>query len=154
MKDFLIAKDNAITNSNRLSGAFLALRAIVGIAFIAHGMGKVASPGGAFGWMGPDAPVPAFFQGLSTLAEFGGGLAILLGLLFPLVSLILIINMGVALTTHFANGDPFLGGYELALVFFVTFIFFFITGPGRYAVDYYLQRQVGSSAQPFAKSPA
>ena len=36
--------------------------------------------GGPFGWMGPEAPVPGFLQGMAVLAEFGGGLALILGI--------------------------------------------------------------------------
>ncbi len=118
--------------------ALLLLRAVVGLAFMLHGWGKVQHP---FSWMGPDAFAPALFQGLATLAEFGGGLALLLGLLTPLAALGIASTMLVALhllirTLH----EPFVsqtGGpsYELALVFLVVAAVIGTSGPGRFSLD-------------------
>ena len=94
----------------REAAGLLIVRLVFGMGIMLHGWQKVQSAGGPFGWMGPDAHVPAFFQGLATLAEFGGGMGIILGLLTPLVALELICNMLVALfLVHFPHGDPFVG---------------------------------------------
>ena len=83
----------------RGAAGLLIVRLVFGLGIMLHGWQKIQSPGGPFGWMNamPDAHVPAFFQGLATLAEFGGGLGIILGLLTPLAALGLICNMLVAL---------------------------------------------------------
>lgn len=57
------------------SVGLLALRLVVGAAFLFHGWPKIQHP---FDWMGPEASVPAIFQALAALSEFGGGLALLL----------------------------------------------------------------------------
>lgn len=118
--------------------ALLLLRVVAGIAFMMHGWGKIQSP---FGWMGAEAPVPGILQGLAALAEFGGGLAWILGLLTPLASLGLAFTMAVAFAFHaFVQGDPFVsatGGpsYELAAIYFCISLLLMAAGPGRFSLD-------------------
>jgi len=120
------------------SVALLLLRLVMGIAFIFHGWGKIQMP---FGWMGPEAPVPGFFQFLAALSEFGGGIALIVGLLTSLASLGLAFTMAVAVFFHAViQKDPFVnfsggGAYELPLVYFGLAILFLITGPGKFSVD-------------------
>ena len=61
--------------------ALLLLRLTTGTAFIFHGWPKIQN---ATGWMGEHAPVPGFMQALAAASEFGGGIALILGLLTPL----------------------------------------------------------------------
>lgn len=118
--------------------ALLLLRFVAGLAFMMHGWSKIQSP---FGWMGPEAPIPGIFQGLAALAEFGGGLAWILGLLTPLASLGIACTMAVAFSFHaFVNGDPFVsmtGGpaYELAAIYFCIALLLLAMGPGRFSLD-------------------
>ena len=85
----------------------LIVRLVFGLGIMLHGWYKLQSPGGPMHWMPPEAPVPAFFQGLAVLAEFGGGIAIVLGLLTPLASLGLTCNMLVALfMVHIGAPQP------------------------------------------------
>ena len=120
------------------STALLLLRLVAGAAFMIHGWGKIQTP---FGWMGPSAPVPGFFQFLAALSEFGGGLAWILGLLTPLASLGIAFTMAVAVSTHaFVLKDPFVnptGGssYELASVYFTVAILLILIGPGKFSLD-------------------
>jgi putative oxidoreductase len=120
------------------SVALLLLRLVMGTAFVLHGWPKIQSP---FGWMGPEAPMPAVLLGLAALAEFGGGLALIVGLLTRLASLGIASVMVVALATvHLPHGDPFVGkpggsSYELAAVYLACAILFLILGPGRFSLD-------------------
>ncbi|WP_437320300.1 DoxX family protein [Sorangium sp. So ce385] len=118
------------------SVALLALRVVTGIAFIFHGWGKIQAP---FSWMGPTAPVPGFLQALAAIAEVGGGIAWILGLLTPLASLGIAITMAVAVSVHLMNGDPFfaMGGpsYEVAAVYFSISLVLLLLGPGRLSAD-------------------
>lgn len=134
----LLLSDNSKT-SNRISLALLVLRLFVGVAFIAHGSGKIAAP---FSWMGPDAPVPGVFQALAAVAEFGGGMALILGLLTPLAALGLISTMFVAILTHISQGDAFFGGYELAAVYLAASVALLLAGPGRFSIDTYLRSKL------------
>jgi putative oxidoreductase len=56
----------------------------MGAAFVLHGWPKIQHP---MGWMGLEATVPAIFQLLAAVAEFGGGMALIVGLLTQLASL-------------------------------------------------------------------
>ena len=116
----------------------LLLRVVVGLAFMLHGWGKIQNP---FGWMGPDGFAPGFLQALAALAEFGGGLALILGLLTPLASLGIGATMAVAFATHaLLRGDPFVstsGGpaSELAAIYFCIALLLLALGPGRLSLD-------------------
>ena len=118
--------------------ALVLIRVVAGFAFMLHGWGKIQNP---FGWMGPDAFAPGVFQALAALAEFGGGLAWILGLLTPLASLGIASTMAVAFWTHAVlRGDPFVsmtGGpsYELAAVYFCIALLLIAMGPGRLSLD-------------------
>jgi len=122
-----------------------------------HGWQKVQSPGGPFGWMGAQTPVPGFLQGLSALAEFGGGLGIILGLLTPLAALGLTCNMLVALLmVHLPHGDPFVGGpgqrsFEPAAHYLAVALLLLFTGPGAWSLDALL---VGTIFRRNAAGPA
>ncbi len=135
MKALFFPKLEQSTLDKRISTALLALRVIIGIAMVAHGASKIAAP---FSWMGPDAPVPGLFQALAALAEFGGGIALVIGLLTPLASLGLISTMIVAVNFHLSKGDGFVGGYELAAVYLFASIAILLAGPGRYSLDFAL----------------
>jgi len=119
----------------------LIVRLVFGAGIMLHGYQKLQIPGAPFHWMGDQGP-PAFLQGLSVLAEFGGGIAIILGFLTPLASFGLVCNMLVALfMVHIAHGDPFVGtrqhpaSYESALDYLAVWLLLLIAGPGCLSLD-------------------
>lgn len=123
-------------HDSKVSTALLLLRLVAGVAFILHGWGKIQTP---LTWMGPGT-VPGFLQLLAAVSEFGGGIAIILGLLTPLACLGNIFTMMGAIYFHaIVRGDPFVskggGSYELATVYLVIFILLLISGPGAYSLD-------------------
>ena len=65
------------------SVGLVALRLVMGAAFILHGWPKIQHP---TAWMGAEASVPAFLQVLAAAAEFGGGMALVAGLLTRLAA--------------------------------------------------------------------
>ena len=122
------------------SAALLLLRLIVGAAFVIHGWGKIQTP---MSWMPAQAPVhvPGFFQLLAAVSEFGGGIALILGLLTPLAMFGLISTMAVAVYMQIAVFKaPFIsstGGssYEPALGYLGIALLFLAIGPGKFSLD-------------------
>jgi putative oxidoreductase len=116
----------------------LVIRLIFGLGIMQHGWGKIQKP---FGWMGPDSPVPGILQALAALSEFGGGLALILGLLTPLAMFGLACTMLVGIfMVHVPAGDPFVargGGrsYELAALYLAVSLLMIAAGPGRLSLD-------------------
>lgn len=116
----------------------LITRLVVGCAMAAHGWGKIQSP---MSWMGPDAPVPSFFQFLAAFAEFGGGIALAIGFVTRLASLGIAITMVVAALFHaVVLKDPFIssgqgGSYEMAVLYLLFSVYFVVQGPGRFSLD-------------------
>ncbi|MBI3652686.1 MAG: DoxX family protein [Acidobacteria bacterium] len=103
-----------------------------------HGWGKLQKP---FGWMPSDAGIPGFLQALATLSEFGGGLALIIGLLTPLAAFGIACNMLVAIFgVHLKAGQPFValsGGpsYELAAAYLSVALLMIFAGPGKISLD-------------------
>ena len=135
IKEYLATR----VSSTSVDLVLLVIRFVVGLAFMIHGWGKIQTP---FSWMPLGAPVPGALQALAALSEFGGGLALILGLLTRLGTLGLAITMLVATSMHaFKLHDPFVnttgqgGSYELAFVYFVIALFFVVNGPGRFSID-------------------
>jgi putative oxidoreductase len=116
----------------------LFMRLVVGYAFTLHGWGKIQNP---LHWMGNESPVPGLFQALAAISEFGGGFALILGLLTRLGALGIGCTMTVAVFMHrFVWGDPFVnltGGhsYELASAYLMIALLLVILGPGRFSLD-------------------
>jgi len=116
----------------------LLVRLVVGLAFILHGWPKIQSP---LAWMGPDAQMPGFLQACAAVAEFGGGIALLLGVLTPLAALGLAITMAVATfmvhvpMQHSFVGKPGEPSFELSAVYLVVAIMFLLVGPGVFSLD-------------------
>jgi len=121
----------------RGSVGLLLVRLVTGLAFILHGWPKIQNP---FGWMG-DAPVPGVMQAAAAVAEFGGGIALILGLLTPLAALGIAATMVVAIgMVHLPHGDPFIGkpeqpSYELAAGYLAVVVMLLLVGPGRLSLD-------------------
>jgi putative oxidoreductase len=118
--------------------ALLLIRLVCGYAFVLHGSGKIYNP---FHWMGNDSSVPAIFQALAAVSEFGGGFSLIAGFLTRLGAFGIGCTMAVAVYMHrFVMGDPFVnlsGGssYEPASVFLSIALLLVITGPGQFSLD-------------------
>lgn len=116
---------------SRASLALLILRVVFGVAMVMHGWGKIQNP---MAWAGDN--FPGFLQLLAAVAEFGGGIAWIIGCLVPLASFGLFCTMAMAVYVHaVVKGDPFIGGSELAVIYLAFAIAIVISGPGKYSVD-------------------
>jgi putative oxidoreductase len=83
------------------------------------------------------APLPAFTSVIVTFVELTGGAALILGALTRIVTLLLPIEMLVAMfVVHIDNGFFAMNnGFELVLLLGGVALGLFLTGPGRYSVD-------------------
>ena len=132
----------------RGSVAVLLLRLVTGVAFLFHGWGKIQDP---FHWLDKAAnPPPGFLQALAAVAEFGGGVGLLLGLLTPLCAAGIFFTMAYAVAMHALRGDPFVskGGspsYELALLYLILSVAFVLLGPGRFSIDNLIANRAGKT---------
>jgi putative oxidoreductase len=123
----------------RESVSLLLLRLVVGIAFLYHGWGKINNP---TGWMGAEAPVPDVLEAAAAVAEFGGGIALILGILTRPFALALAATMATAASmVHISQGHSFVASklgepsWELAGVYFVCSLILLLSGAGRLSLD-------------------
>lgn len=123
----------------RTAVGLLLVRVVMGLAFILHGWPKIQQP---MSWMPPEAPIPGILQACAAVAEFGGGIALILGLLTPLAALGLAITMAVAtFMVHIPAGHAFVPSkpgepsFELAAIYLVLSLLFILVGPGSLSVD-------------------
>ncbi len=122
----------------------LIVRLVFGLGMVLHGSQKIGTP---FTWMnafaGPKAP-PGFLQALAAIAEFFGGLALILGLLTPIAALGVVCVMLAAIAmAHLPAGDPFIGApgkssFESAAGYLAVALLLIITGPGALSLDWLL----------------
>jgi putative oxidoreductase len=122
----------------QISAALLILRIASAMAFLYHGSGILF---GAFGGPGPQQFAaghqwPVILAYLVGLAQLGGGLAVLTGILFRLGAVcITAVMLGAIFLVHLPHGfDISNGGAEYALTQLLLAIAFVLTGPGEYSL--------------------
>ena len=74
--------------------------------------------------------MPVFWGFMASIAEFGGGLLILLGVFYRSALAMMIFTMFIASLMHYNNGDGF-GGYSHAVESMIVFIGLFVAGAGN-----------------------
>lgn len=122
-----------------ISVILLAVRVFFGVLFFMHGVDKMMN----FSSLSESFP-SVFGLGsymslmVAVFCEFCCSLFLVAGLLQRLILIPMIISMGVA---FFGIHDAILPDGELALIYFVVFIILFLTGPGRYSIDYLLDNK-------------
>lgn len=117
----------------------LIIRVGIGILFMVFGWPKIT--GGPEMWKGIGASManihitfaPAFWGFMAALAEFVGGLCLVLGFVFRPALATMIFTMFIAGLMHYKNGDGF-NGYNHALECAIIFLGLFVSGPGKYAL--------------------
>lgn len=123
-----------------VSVLILALRIFFGVLFFLHGLDKMTN----FNDLSLDYPSVMGLGSYTTLmlsifTEFCCSLFLIAGLITRLITIPMIIAMGVA---FFDIHDAMMPEGELALIYFITFIILFFVGPGRYSVDFLIDRRI------------
>lgn len=136
------------TASARQVNAGLAIiRVVVGSIFVAHGAQKLfvygfAGVTGSFEGMG--IPMAGLVGPMVALLEFGGGIALIAGVLTRVVALGLAINMlGAILFVHLPAGFFMPNGSEFALALLGSAALLTLTGAGAYSADATIARKSG-----------
>ena len=127
-----------------MEAGLLVVRVVLGSILAAHGAQKLFGwfgghgLAGTSGWLDSMGFKPARPHATVVgLAEFGGGVSLVLGLISPLGAAAVAGVMLVAVATvHWSNGFfNASGGYEFNLLIIATAIALAITGPGEVSVD-------------------
>jgi len=122
----------------------LALRIFVGIIFAAHGAQKLFGWFGGYGlegtgqFFGSVGLDPGYLLALlAGIAEFFGGLALIVGLLVRPAAAALAFSMLIAIfAVHWSKGFfAASGGYEYALALFAASLSLLLSGAGRFSAD-------------------
>ena len=117
-----------------ISLLILALRVFFGILFFSHGLDKMIN----FNELSYTYPSVLGFGSYMTLmvsifCEFACSLFLIAGLLVRITVIPMIASMAVA---FFDIHDGMFPAGELSLIYMILFVILYITGPGRYSVDY------------------
>jgi len=117
------------------------LRIGIGFAFIfVHGWGKIMGGPELWGKLGGTMAnmgitfAPVFWGFMASLAEFGGGILILLGLFTRPASAFMAFTMLVAFVMHTSKLDPWSKSvYPMEM--FAVFMALLFIGAGKYSID-------------------
>lgn len=119
-----------------LDAALLILRVVLGIIMLYHGWSKLTDLGGTIeGFTGMGVPLPALSAVFATVAEVGGGILLLVGVLTDVAGLLIAVDMLGAITfVHAKNGFGVSeGGFEWPLALMAMGLAVALAGPGRFA---------------------
>jgi putative oxidoreductase len=133
-------------SEDRVALALLVVRVGIGIAFVLHGFPKLflgGAVGLSKGLAAAGIPGGVIAAELAGMAEFFGGVALILGIFFRPAAIVMAFNMLVALTFHLRRGDPFVT-YSHALESGILFLSLAISGAGKYSLD---RKLFGSTAE-------
>jgi putative oxidoreductase len=125
---------------NGVSLLILALRLFFGILFFTHGLDKLAN----FNELLPNFPDVLGFGSymslmVSIFCEFCCSLFLIAGLLVRLTVIPMMIAMAVA---FFDVHDGMFPEGELALIYLIMIIILYITGPGKFSIDYLIDKKI------------
>jgi putative oxidoreductase len=138
-------------HSGRVSIGLLILRVVLGLAFIQYGLTKIGHP---MSWANPyGISLPAFIQPLTPLAELGGGILLLFGLLTPVAAIGIAIDMIFAVILFVAPHGGMIWISPKPTLTFEKNIFYeagalalLFCGPGLYSIDAMLARNARDAA--------
>jgi len=124
---------------DKMDLGILIIRVGFGILFIIHGWPKITGGPQTWEWLSNalvsyGIDLPGFMGLIPAIAEFGGGILLVLGLFTRTALFFLFGTMFVASLMHIGVGDAF-GKVSHALKGLFVFLGLFFTGPGKYSLD-------------------
>jgi putative oxidoreductase len=147
----LLKTDNDVTG--------LILRLVLGITFFVHGAQLTLGWFGGYGFSGTmgfftgTLHIPALLAFLAIVAQFAGGIGLILGLLTRLAAVGIGANMLVAVAVVHANYGFFMNwsgsqkgeGFEYHLLAIAIAIALFVRGGGKWALDTALDHSLAAN---------
>lgn len=123
-----------------VSFLILCLRVFFGVLFFTHGLDKMMN----FNELSETYPSVLGFGSYMTLmvsifCEFCCSLFLIAGLMVRITVIPMIVAMAVA---FFDVHDGMMPEGELALIYLIMFLILYVTGPGRYSVDYLIDKKI------------
>lgn len=113
------------------------LRVVLGLIMIVHGWPKIKDIKGTAAWMGEKFKPGIFWAVVVSVAEFIGGIFLVLGFLTQIVSFILAIQfIIIILAMNLPKG--FKSGYEFDLLILAAALALLVLGSGHYSLDSFL----------------
>jgi len=118
----------------------LFLRVVVGVTMVMHGYPKLKNPKQTVQWT-KGLGVPAVATYLAIILEFFGGIALVIGLIVPVVSFFIALEMiGNTIMKKTRMKAPYLVGqnaaaYEIDIVYLLLAITLIVLGAGAFSID-------------------
>jgi putative oxidoreductase len=117
--------------------ASLVLRLALGSIFIIHGYPKLKDLGKQTGQWLKSIGFPAGLGLFAGIAEFFGGIAVIAGILTPIVAALFVLWTAALVWVSIAKiKKKFAGGYELDLLLFAFSLVLLAIGGGLFSVDH------------------
>ena len=118
----------------------LFLRVVVGVTMMMHGYPKLKNPKQTIGWT-KGLGVPAAATWLAIILEFFGGIALVIGLIVPIVALFIALEMiGNTILKKTKMKSPYLvgqnpGAFEIDVTYLLLAITLIVLGAGALSFD-------------------
>jgi putative oxidoreductase len=162
-----MAEVNRLLSVKHASGEWwpVALRAIVGVGFMAHGLAKLSRGPAAFAAIlhALSVPAPDLMAWLTIAVEIAGGAAVMLGAFLPIASVPMVAVMLVAMwTVHLPYGFSSVKlvavtssgaqfgppGYEVNLLYIACLVALVAGGSGPLSIDRVLTQRRRANSSP------
>lgn len=134
-------KQLLFSDTGSLQLGFMILRVGIGALFALHGWEKILGGTATWQWLGSQLAVlgitfmPVVWGFIAAIAEFGGGICLVLGFASRLAALFICGVMVAAIAYHINKGDPF-SVYSHPMALLVVMVAIVIAGPGSFSIDH------------------